>query len=107
VFNDVQVTKSGVTFRYYAQPSTPLKENERWERDERGEWLVSTDPETGVRSIVLWRDVPEMMTLFSASIDPRSGKVEILEDRDISAIKENEIEHPRLKPAAGGDEQLR
>lgn len=95
-FRDETVTCDGqIHVRYYAQPSTPLSKNQMWVKTEGGIAIQEVDSVSGQKRIVISRDPPKQITLFSALINPVDGNVTVLEDANISSISGDEIEGPK------------
>ncbi len=94
-FREVSVSVEGIRLRYYAQPASPLGANQTWEKTAQGIVLMEVDPVTRERRVVISRDVPKQIILFWVVVDPVSGNTTVLEDRDISAISDHEIEGPK------------
>ncbi|MEO9129796.1 MAG: hypothetical protein ABI240_01170 [Sphingomonas sp.] len=95
-FRDDTVTRDGkIQIRYYAQPASPLNSNQSWIETDRGPVVQELDPISGEKKVVISRDVPKQITLFCVSVDPVSGNTTIIEDSDISALSDNDIESPK------------
>ncbi len=92
-FREEALTQDGkLRLRYYAQPASPLGPNQRWVETGRGRVIHEVDPVSGETSALVSRDVPKNMTLFCVTVDPVSGDTTIIEDVDISAISNHEID---------------
>lgn len=95
-FREDTVTRDGkIQIRYYAQPASPLNSNQSWVETDRGPVVQESDPTSGETKIVISRDGPKHITLFCAAVDPVSGNTTIIEDSDISALSDRDIESPR------------
>lgn len=97
-FRDDSINEAGkIEVRFYVEPAQPLRSNQSWVETDRGPVLQEVDPQTGEVLIVISRDVRRNITLFRVTVDPVGGVVQVLEDCDITAISESDIEIPKVK----------
>jgi hypothetical protein len=72
--------------RYSVSPTSPLKENQKWEEIRGNKVVVETNPVTGARSILISRVGPESIILFEATIDFSTAVVAVVRDDDLTAL---------------------
>lgn len=95
-FREDTVTRDGkIQIRYYVQPALALNSNQSWVQTEHGPVVREIDPVSGETKILVSRDVPKHITLFCAAVDPVTGDTTIIEDSDISALTDSDIESLR------------
>ena len=79
--------------RYSVSPSSPLKENQKWEEIRGNSVVVETNPITGERSILLSREGPAPVIIFEATIDFSTAAVSVVRDGDLAALDGSAFEN--------------
>jgi hypothetical protein len=81
-------------FSIMAIPTSSLRPGHTWEPDKRGGYsLISTDPATGVRSVIISATSTEadVVKLFEARIDCHTKAISVIYDADIDGIDQNTL----------------
>lgn len=77
---------------FTAMPKECLGENESWEIDEKGHYvLTKVDPDSGEKWFVISNTAEKVITLFEVKIDKESNEIEILSDQDLHSINGAEL----------------